>query len=103
MCAGAANGDGHVAPVHAKVVAPTTLTEKNTMVLTHFASKMSMASWGLLGASWVSPGAFWVLPGCLLGAKVSQDHLKYTVWGLTPGSYIYIYIYTHFFDTCTLP
>ena len=83
LCAGAANGDGHVVPVHAKVVAPTTLTEKNTLFFTPFASKMSMASWGLLGA-------FWGLPGCFLGAKAAQETLKSTVWGLTPGSYIYI-------------
>ena len=36
----------------------------------------------------MSPGAFWVLPGWLLGAKAAQDNSKYTVWGLTPGSYI---------------
>ena len=45
LCAGAVNGDGHVAPVHAKVVACITFAETNVYENTYFASKLSLASW----------------------------------------------------------
>jgi len=44
LCAGAANGDGHVTPVHAKMVVASFLCA-GVYENTHFGSKISLASW----------------------------------------------------------
>ena len=76
VCAGCGRGEGHVAPINAKVVARVVFATKGNGFRT-FCIKDPLgalgASWCLLGACWVPPGCFleasWVLLGCLLAAS----------------------------------
>ena len=65
LCAGCGLGEGHVAPVYAKVVARVVVAVKHNCFNTFCIKDAS----GPLGASWVSLGASWLPPGCLLGAS----------------------------------
>ena len=72
LCTGCGLGEGHVAPVCAKVVARIVFAVKhygfNTFCIKDAFGPLA-ASWVSLGASWVPLGASWVPPGCLLGAS----------------------------------
>jgi len=68
FCTGAVNGDGHVAPVYAKVLARITLCA-GTCEDTHSVFKMPLASWVSLACLLVLRGCLLDPPGCLLNAS----------------------------------
>ena len=65
LCAGCGLGEGHAAPVYAKVVVGVVFAVKQN----GFDTLCIKDLFGALGASWCLLGASWVLPGCLLSAS----------------------------------